>query len=544
MTDVVSEAAQPPGPVGADSTHSVLGGRYVLGELLGVGATAWVYRAEDLRSGREVAVKLYPPGVGGTDRARQQSELALLAQLHHPNLVVLYDAGEESGRAYLVMELVDGDTLAQQLLNGPMQPGEVSRLGAELGYALAYVHSRGITHRDVKPANVLLGARPMLTDFGIARLVDAARVTQTGYLIGTPAYLAPEQVSGGAVGMPADVYALGLILLEALTGRREFEGDGPETAFARMSRPPSIPEGMPGLTALLGAMTAMDPATRPTAGDVSEALRESAPELDGVPMILPLLCGGTDRLSSLSDSAGGSDTPEASDTPRASDSRSAADTSAASGVSGVSGTKVLPIRPAAPVPAAAVASAAPVGLPAAPSVAPERRRLRQRRLLAGALVVTGIAAVAVGVMSSATAGAPVPVMSVPVEQTPVSPQLPVSPVLPLPAQAEPRVASPASGESGYTALGRGDAASGEVSQDSKQAKKDTKKARQRSSQSSSASGSSSDTSGSGSSGSDTSGGGSSSGSDTSGRGSSSGSGTSGSGSSSGSGGGSSSGSGG
>jgi len=150
-------------------------------------------------------------------RARQRSELALLAQLHHPNLVVLFDAGEDSGRAYLVMEFVDGPTLSEQLRSGPMQAGEVSRLGAELAYALAYVHSRGITHRDVKPANVLMGGRPMLTDFGIARLVDAARVTQTGYLIGTPAYLAPEQVSGGPVGMPADVYALGLVLLEALS---------------------------------------------------------------------------------------------------------------------------------------------------------------------------------------------------------------------------------------------------------------------------------------------------------------------------------------
>jgi serine/threonine protein kinase len=295
MTDLASETAQSSGPALAEATPAVLEGRYALGDLVGVGASAWVYRAEDLRTGRDVAVKLYPPGVGATDRVRQRSELALLAQLHHPNLVVLFDAGEESGRAYLVMEFVDGPTLAEQLREGPMQAGEVSRLGAELGYALAYVHSRGITHRDVKPANVLMGGRPMLTDFGIARLVDAARVTQTGYLIGTPAYLAPEQVNGGAVGMPADVYALGLVLLEALTGHREFEGDGHETAFARLSRQPSVPENLHGLTDLLRAMTALNPADRPSAADVSERLQESAPELDDVPMILPLLSGRTER---------------------------------------------------------------------------------------------------------------------------------------------------------------------------------------------------------------------------------------------------------
>jgi serine/threonine protein kinase len=431
MTDLASETAQSSGPALAEATPAVLEGRYALGDLVGVGASAWVYRAEDLRTGRDVAVKLYPPGVGGTDRVRQRSELALLAQLHHPNLVVLFDAGEESGRAYLVMEFVDGPTLAEQLREGPMQAGEVSRLGAELGYALAYVHSRGITHRDVKPANVLMGGRPMLTDFGIARLVDAARVTQTGYLIGTPAYLAPEQVSGGAVGMPADVYALGLVLVEALTGHREFEGDGHETAFARLSRQPSVPGNLHGLTDLLRAMTALDPADRPSAADVSERLQESAPELDDVPMILPLLSGRTER-------------PE-----------------------GDSGTKVLPLPPAPVVPA----QRAPAGLPLppGPSGTPVRRRLRQRRVLAAALGLTGLAAAAVGLVSAQTTGAedPVPVMSAPVDVVPVAP---VRPTRPVPAQD--------SGQLDSTTSGNGDSSSNQSSQDAKRAKEEAKKAKE------------------------------------------------------------------
>lgn len=179
------------------------------------------------------------------------------------------------------MELVDGPNLSERLRSaGPMPAAAVARLGAALADALDHVHRRGITHRDVKPGNVLLGERPMLADFGIARLVDTARITQTGFLIGTPAYLAPEQISGGEVGEPADVYALGLVLLEALTGRREFEGEGPEVAFARLSRRPEVPDGWPGLTDLLRTMTDPEPGARPPAADVVAALRRAAPDLD------------------------------------------------------------------------------------------------------------------------------------------------------------------------------------------------------------------------------------------------------------------------
>ena len=470
MTDLASETAQSSGPAVADSTPAVLEDRYALGELVGVGASAWVYRAEDLRTGRDVAVKLYPPGVGGTDRARQRSELALLAQLHHPNLVVLFDAGEESGRAYLVMEFVDGPTLSDRLQQGPMQAGEVSRLGAELAYALAYVHSRGITHRDVKPANVLMGGRPMLTDFGIARLVDAARVTQTGYLIGTPAYLAPEQVTGGAVGMPADVYALGLLLLEALTGYREFDGDGPEAAFARLSRQPYVPDGLPGLTGLLREMTALDPADRPSAADVSERLRRSATDLDEVPTILPLLSGNEKPLS-------GADVPGWPGVPDRARSGDFAGTAGArprvNPRLGGSGTKVLPMPPAPVVPEQRALRSMP--LPPGPSLAAGRKR-RQRRVLAGALGLTGLAAAVIGMVSSQSGAAPQPT---PAASAPVAAKPPVPPMRAAvrPVTPAPRVAS--SGDTSSDTSSDEDSSSRESSQDAKKvAKEQAKKAKE------------------------------------------------------------------
>jgi serine/threonine protein kinase len=469
MTDLASETAQSSGPAVADATPAVLEGRYALGDLVGVGASAWVYRAEDLRTGRDVAVKLYPPGVGGTDRARQRSELALLAQLHHPNLVVLFDAGEESGRAYLVMEFVDGSTLADRLREGPMQAGEVSRLGAELGYALAYVHSRGITHRDVKPANVLMGGRPMLTDFGIARLVDAARVTQTGYLIGTPAYLAPEQVSGGAVGMPADVYALGLVLLEALTGHREFDGDGPEAAFARLSRQPYVPDGLPGLTDLLRAMTALDPADRPSAADVSERLRKSASELDDVPTMLPLLAGGEELLSGSS----WAEHPSRPSGPERSKRPSRAEESGAGRpvnprLAGT-GTKVLPMPPAPVVPQQRALRSMP--LPPGPALSAGRRRF-QRRLLAGALGLAALGGAVAGLMTG-QGGPAVQPASTP--ETPIAAAPPVPPMAPTrpPVQA----VTPGSGDYNGGA-NNGDGDSRQSSQEAKKAKAEAKKAKE------------------------------------------------------------------
>jgi uncharacterized membrane protein YgcG len=149
-------------------------------------------------------------------------------------------------------------------------------MGTTLAGALAHVHANGVVHRDVKPGNVLLDGdgRAQLTDFGIARLVDATRVTATGLVVGTAAYMAPEQVRGEVVGPPADIYALGLVLLEAVTGRREFEGGALESAIARLHRSPVVPPSVPEpLASTVRRMTATDPADRPAASEVAAALR-------------------------------------------------------------------------------------------------------------------------------------------------------------------------------------------------------------------------------------------------------------------------------
>jgi hypothetical protein len=258
--------------VGVDP--AVVGGRYELGALLGTGASAVVRRASDRVTGRTFAVKLFHAGASAHDRRRQQREMRALAALHHPGLVALHDGGVEGDRPYIVTDFVDGPTLAERLEKGPLDADEVRCLGARLADALAAVHRGGIVHRDLKPANVLLGPDgPRLADFGIARAVDGTAVTGTGYVVGTAAYLAPEQVRGEWVGPEADVYALGLVLLEALTARREYPGALVESAMARLHRPPGIPDGIPAsLSTALQAMTALEPAARPTAAQVAGLL--------------------------------------------------------------------------------------------------------------------------------------------------------------------------------------------------------------------------------------------------------------------------------
>lgn len=255
----------------------LLDGRYRLGALIGVGGVAEVYRAQDERLARAVAVKLFRGDVA-EQLHRHEDEMRTLARLNHPSLVTVFDAGtdELTQRPYLVMELVDGSTLSEHLRLGPMAAARVAEIGTAVADALAYVHGQGLVHRDVKPANVLLGSggRTYLADFGIARLVDAQHVTQAGDVLGTPAYFAPEQVTGEPVGPPADVYALGLVLLECMTGRREYDGASIETAMARLDRPPQLGPTLPaGWRDLLLGMTARQPSSRLSAAQVVERLR-------------------------------------------------------------------------------------------------------------------------------------------------------------------------------------------------------------------------------------------------------------------------------
>ena len=255
----------------------VLAGRYEVGALVGLGGTARVYRARDQVGDATVAVKIFPAGSAAGPAVDGSRELAALGGMRHPGLVGVRDSGvDDDGRPFVVMDFVDGQSLAARLREGALPAAAAVVMGTTLADALAHVHANGVVHRDVKPGNVLLDGdgRAQLTDFGIARLVDATRVTATGLVVGTAAYMAPEQVRGEVVGPPADIYALGLVLLEAVTGRREFEGGALESAIARLHRSPVVPASVPEpLASMVRRMTATDPADRPAASDVAAALR-------------------------------------------------------------------------------------------------------------------------------------------------------------------------------------------------------------------------------------------------------------------------------
>ncbi|MFE5757606.1 protein kinase [Streptomyces massasporeus] len=257
----------------------ILAGRYRLDALIGSGGAADVYRGFDLRLRRPVAVKMFRAGTGFDTEEIFRSEAEILARLQHPGLVTAFDAGHHDGDAFLVMQLIDGRTLKSRIAEGPLPCGAAAALGAALAEALAHTHEVGIVHRDVKPSNIILDSsgRPHLTDFGISRLLDATTRTATGTLTGTAAYLSPEQVLGRPVGRPADIYALGLVLLECLTGRLEYDGGPLESAIARLHRPPVLPDSLPdGFDGLLRDMTSLEEQDRPTARECAQALTRLA----------------------------------------------------------------------------------------------------------------------------------------------------------------------------------------------------------------------------------------------------------------------------
>ncbi|MDN3310238.1 serine/threonine-protein kinase [Microbacterium oryzae] len=272
------------------ATGELLDGRYRLVSRVGAGGMATVYHARDELLGRDVAVKLFRPMPDDPQsRQRRRAETQLLAALNHPSLVTLFDARvDEDDHPYLVMEYVDGPTLRDRMAAGPISRREIAETGAALADALAVVHDAGIVHRDVKPSNVLLrtaqlpGIAPSVTlaDFGIAYLLDSSRITTPGTMIGTAAYIAPEQVRGEQPAPPSDIYALGLMLLEMLTGRHPFPAGTPQEVFAlRLTGEPEIPADLgPQWRALLTAMTDREPDRRPSATEVADAARALAAE--------------------------------------------------------------------------------------------------------------------------------------------------------------------------------------------------------------------------------------------------------------------------
>lgn len=265
----------------------VVAGRYRVEALVGSGGMASVYRARDEQLHRVVAVKVLDGPAGDAQQVkREQSEARLLASLNHPALVILFDAHlAEDGDpepSFLVMEFVSGPNLQERISRGALPARDVRRMAEQLAEALSVVHARGVVHRDIKPANVLLAPSPVtgidfaakLGDFGIAQLRDSTRLTQVGTVIGTAAYLSPEQATGAKAEPPSDVYSLGLVLLESLTGTKEFPGTLIESLSARLTRDPVVPPSVgTDWSILLRSMLRRDPADRPSAAVVAESLR-------------------------------------------------------------------------------------------------------------------------------------------------------------------------------------------------------------------------------------------------------------------------------
>ena len=252
----------------------LLCGRYRIDRRIGQGGMADVFRAVDTDDGRAVAVKLVRSADPELAR-RFAQEAKALARLVHPGMVRLLDAGVHDEQAFLVMELVEGPTLAARLRRGPLSPRRTAMLGGTLAGALAYVHAQGIVHRDVKPANVLLGpgSRVRLADFGIARLAGTSSLTATGTTLGTAGYMAPEQLEHHDVGPAADVWSLGMILLECLTGRRVYQGSPTEVVARRLAGPVPVPDDLPApWRMLLEGMLAHDPRSRLSAEHVGTLL--------------------------------------------------------------------------------------------------------------------------------------------------------------------------------------------------------------------------------------------------------------------------------
>jgi eukaryotic-like serine/threonine-protein kinase len=276
-------------------TETLAAGRYRIEREVGHGGMATVYLAHDEELGRPVAVKLLPPHLADDAdfRARFVREARLAGRLSHPNVVRVYDAGETDGRPFIVMEYVSGSSLADA---GRLAPQRVIELGVQACAGLQHAHDAGVLHRDVKPANLLVSDSGVLkiADFGIARAAESTRHTQAGTLLGTAAYLAPEQIAGDDATAASDIYSLGAVLYELLTGRPPYafsslaelaaqQADGAIAPVRDIE--PAVPADVEA--AVMHAL-AREPGFRPaSAAELAQELSGSATEPVTVPLRRP-----------------------------------------------------------------------------------------------------------------------------------------------------------------------------------------------------------------------------------------------------------------
>ncbi|GAC1342410.1 MAG: hypothetical protein NVSMB29_14080 [Candidatus Dormibacteria bacterium] len=263
-------------------------GRYVITDFVGRGGMASVYKAYHSGLDRHVAIKVLPDFFAQDPVARErfQQEAVAVAKLRHPNILAVYDYGEESGVPYIVSEFIEGGTLTDRMAGRALTGEEVSRLLAPVAAALDYAHAQGILHRDVKPTNIMLGAEgmPILGDFGLAKMLSGGqRLTQVGATLGTPEYMAPEQSLGQEVTVAADIYSLAVIAYEMLVGDVPFSGPTPVVLMlAHIQTPPPPPrERNPELSqnveeALLRGLAKVPAERYPSASQLVQAIFTAA----------------------------------------------------------------------------------------------------------------------------------------------------------------------------------------------------------------------------------------------------------------------------
>jgi serine/threonine-protein kinase len=264
----------------------LMAGRYSVEAPIGTGGMATVYRGDEITSGRPVAIKVMHDTLADDAELRERfrREARTAAALSHENVVEILDAGEtEDGHPFLVMELLEGETLRDMIKRGPLALDEVLAIGAQIARGLARAHDLGIVHRDLKPENVFVGRRDgehhaKLVDFGIARSRDDMRLTAAGTILGTPAYLAPERVKGGESEPSADLYALGIVLFEMLTGRLPFVSESFQGfLFHHLETEPARPSELaphcpPALESLILRLLSKSKKERPV--DAHQVVRE------------------------------------------------------------------------------------------------------------------------------------------------------------------------------------------------------------------------------------------------------------------------------